>query len=856
MSAPQYRALTVQNGITKQIHSDSQLIVGNGIDCDADPANSSAVLNIGDVTAKSIMLGGAGQNPSVTVYGTGTFTTGSGNVTVNGNTTFVSPTTVTIGAFTVAGLVHNSSSGLLTSSLLINADISPTASIDGSKVVPNFGSQNIVTTGTLSTGAATVSTLAANNTTITGTLSVSSTSTLATVNAGATTVTSLTDSGLTTGVVHAGSGGLFTSSPIVDADVSATAGIAVTKLAHGTDMQILQTEGTTPTWVTVSGDTTIADGGSVTVNKLQGNTLTLGTLGATQDGYVLTWSNSASKLEMLSAVAAGLTVTMGGDVTGLSNNSTVVKIQNNPVTAGGVAEGQFLVGTGSNTWAPTSISGDVSSSGSTAGKLTVTGLQGNPVSSTPATAAQILIENASANGSAWQTLSQDATISATGVVTVASAAGNFHVVGNETVGGTLGVTGATTLAGLTAGATVVSSLRDSGLTVRGIVTNDSAGNISTSVGSDTQILQTESGTPTWVTLSQDATIADGGAVTVVSAAGNFHVGGNLTVSGDSTLSTVTANGAVVMNSTLNVTGATTLGTLNSGATTVTSLVDGGSATVGTTLGVTGVSTLSGGTLTNTLDSITSGHSLVIGGTNATGAIQIGTSASTVTIPGNLNVTGAETITGTSTFNSAAVVNSSLTVSDGYSPPLAVIGNALGGVTLNSDTTSTTPDGSGVALQNDGYTGLEVVKGTNPGTVQVWIPAGSTVQAEPGGQIIATNSTGTEFLQTTYLTNSTALGTALYISADKVCSATDASALASSYCIGFSSGSNQVKTDGRVTPIITGGVGVHGQVMYLDDAHPGQVTATPPTTAGHVVAPIGIMVDTDDLMIRWYTPVVL
>ena len=45
-------------------------------------------------------------------------------------------------------------------------------------------------------------------------------------------------------------------------------------------------------------------------------------------------------------------------------------------------------------------------------------------------------------------------------------------------------------------------------------------------------------------------------------------------------------------------------------------------------------------------------------------------------------------------------------------------------------------------------------------------------------------------------------------------------------------------------------------MYLDDANPGKVTATPPSTAGHVVAPVGIMVDDDDMIIRWYTPVVL
>ena len=92
-----------------------------------------------------------------------------------------------------------------------------------------------------------------------------------------------------------------------------------------------------------------------------------------------------------------------------------------------------MVGTGSSTWAPTTISGDVSSSVSTPGKLTVTALQGNAVSATAATAAQILIENAGATGSVWQTLSQDATITSTGVVTVASAHGDFHVGGNATL---------------------------------------------------------------------------------------------------------------------------------------------------------------------------------------------------------------------------------------------------------------------------------------------------------------------------------------------------------------------------------------------------------------------------------------
>jgi hypothetical protein len=46
-----------------------------------------------------------------------------------------------------------------TVSEIVNADVAATAAIAGTKIAPNFGSQAIVTTGTLTTGAATSSTL-------------------------------------------------------------------------------------------------------------------------------------------------------------------------------------------------------------------------------------------------------------------------------------------------------------------------------------------------------------------------------------------------------------------------------------------------------------------------------------------------------------------------------------------------------------------------------------------------------------------------------------------------------------------------------------------------------------------------
>jgi len=52
---------------------------------------------------------------------------------------------------------------------------------------------------------------------------------------------------------------------IVNADVNAGADIAVTKLAAGTDTQVLLNNGTTPTWTTLTGDVTVNGTGATTV---------------------------------------------------------------------------------------------------------------------------------------------------------------------------------------------------------------------------------------------------------------------------------------------------------------------------------------------------------------------------------------------------------------------------------------------------------------------------------------------------------------------------------------------------------------------------------------------------------------
>jgi len=51
------------------------------------------------------------------------------------------------------GLVHSDSSGVLTSSLLVNSDVDAAAAIAGTKISPNFGSQTVVANGVQATGS-------------------------------------------------------------------------------------------------------------------------------------------------------------------------------------------------------------------------------------------------------------------------------------------------------------------------------------------------------------------------------------------------------------------------------------------------------------------------------------------------------------------------------------------------------------------------------------------------------------------------------------------------------------------------------------------------------------------------------
>jgi len=218
---------------------------------------------------------------------------------------------------------------------------------------------------------------------------------------------------------------------------------------------------------------------------------------------------------------------------------------------------------------------------------------------------------------------------------------------NATIGGTLGVTGATTLSstlGVTGATTLSSTLASGALTVTGAAT------VSTTLGVTGA-----------TTLS--STVATG-ALTVT---GNETVSGTLGVTGATTLSSTLASGALTVtgnetvSGTLGVTGATTLSsTLASGALTVT-----GNETVSGTLGVTGATTLSS-TLASGALTVT-GNETVSGTLGVTGA----TSLSSATMSSTLDVTGAATLASTLAVTGATTLTGGLTLSGAIATPTTI-----------------------------------------------------------------------------------------------------------------------------------------------------------------------------------------
>lgn len=172
----------------------------------------------------------------------------------------------------------------------------------------------------------------------------------------------LTNSNLGLGVVHSSPGGVFTSSLIVDADIT-TGTITLAKLVNGsalsvigrsanstgahadivgTNNTVLQITSNTVNWATLDLSTALFTGllpnanqanmagdvtgnpGTNTVEKVRNNAYKAETPGAPQDGYVPTWVNSNNRFEILPQAGSGSGVTWSNDLAGSTDTNQIV----------------------------------------------------------------------------------------------------------------------------------------------------------------------------------------------------------------------------------------------------------------------------------------------------------------------------------------------------------------------------------------------------------------------------------------------------------------------------------------------------------------------------------------------------
>jgi len=175
------------------------------------------------------------------------------------------------------------------------------------------------------------------------------------------------------------------------------------------------------------------------------------------------------------------------------------------------------------------------------------------------------------------------------------------------------------------------------------------------------------GNTTLSTLSASGAITDGGALSVTGGStltGNTSIGGTLGVTGTTALSSLTTSGNITNSGNQTISG--TLGV--TGNTTVSNISASGNGTIGGTFSVTGLTSLAGlatsgniadgGTLAVTGNTTVGGTLGVTGLTSLTGL----TTSGNIIDSGNLSVTGTSTLTGNSTVGGTFGVTGNTTLS--------------------------------------------------------------------------------------------------------------------------------------------------------------------------------------------------
>lgn len=490
--------------------------------------------------------------------------------------------------------------------------------------------------------------------------------------------------------------------------------------------------GTTPTWTTITGGTTVGTGSAhglsvnnVIVFGVTGNGITAGTpyfvysvpsvteitLSLTYNGPEITTLTNGTGLSITSRANSGVgaTLTNAGAQAALQidgvtvSNGQRVLIYNQTngyengvytVTNTGSPSTNWVLtrATDANTYAPTSTTalgqGDyfyVQAGNSGAGESYVCTTVGTIVFGTTGitftqfSAAQVYSAGTGLTLSGTQFSITNTTVTA-----------NSYGAASKTLTATVNAQGQ-----LTALADTPIAIANTQVSGLGTMSVQNANSVSITGGAI-------DGTPV------GGTTASTGSFTTLGASGNATVGGTLGVTGTSTFTgLITANGGVsgaITSSSVTITGGTINNTPIGGTTpaagSFTTLGSSGNATVGGTLGVTGTSTFTG---------------LITGNGGYSGAV---TSSSVTVTGGTINGT---TIGGT-TAAAGTFTNLTASTSANFSP--------TGAVTINPGTTGSMDNITigGVTPRAASVTTLSASgDGTFSGTGQIKLPAGTSLQ---------------------------------------------------------------------------------------------------------------------------------
>ena len=310
--------------------------------------------------------------------------------------------------------------------------------------------------------------------------------------------------------------------------------------------------------------------------------LSLGSLTAPGNSGELLYNNGGALAATSALTLSGTSLTVSGDITGsnlllsgnanitgnivLGGNITIGDANTDNIQVGGEftsdllpnADSSYSLGSDAKRWAAIYVDHVSGSSAAFASNVAIGGTLGV----TGATTLAGLTANATTLGA----------------TTLASAA----VTNNATVGGTLGVTGNFAVntnkftVAATSGNTVVAGTLNAGATTlasAGITNNATVGGTLGVTGATTLSSTLSAGAST---------------LSSVSVTNNANISGNLVVTGSSTLASAAVTNNATVGGTLGVTGATTLSsTLAAGASTLASATITNNASIGGTLGVTG-----------------------------------------------------------------------------------------------------------------------------------------------------------------------------------------------------------------------------------------------------------------------------